>query len=128
VTWNRQSVADALVTILGAANPGVELHDSPPMTLNPMCVVVMRPQVVAYGLAGMGIDQATLPVAIVGGTESEDLIDQIKDACRKAVDADHSLGGVVTSCVCDQERNWRNVTGAGGVQLLYVELVLEIRM
>jgi hypothetical protein len=128
VTWDRQTVADALVAILGAANPGVQIHDSPPMTLNPMCVVVMRPQVVAYGTAGMGIDLATLPVAIVGGLEAEDLIDAIKDACRKAIDADPSLGGIVTSATCDQERNWRNVTGAGGVQLLYVEVVLEIRM
>jgi hypothetical protein len=34
----------------------------------------------------------------------------------------------VASAYCEQERNWRNVTGAGGVQLLYVELVLLVRM
>jgi hypothetical protein len=128
MTWHRQTCADALVTVLGAANPGVQIHDSPPNTLNPMCVVVMRPQVVMYATAAFGIDEATLPVAIVGGTEGEDLIDAIRDACRKAVDNDPTLGGAVASAYCEQERNWRNVTGAGGVQLLYVELVLLVRM
>jgi hypothetical protein len=128
MTWNRQTAADALVAVLGAANPGVQIHDSPPNTLNPMCVVVMRPQVVMYNTAAFAIDEATLPVAIVGGTESEDLIDAIRDACRKAIDADPTLGGAVASAYCEQERNWRNVTGAGGVQLLYVELVLLVRM
>jgi hypothetical protein len=128
MTWHRQTCAGALVSVLGAANPGVQIHDSPPNTLNPMCVVVMRPQVVMYATAAFGIDEATLPVAIVGGTEGEDLIDAIRDASRKAVDTDPTLGGAVASAHCEQERNWRNVTGAGGVQLLYVELVLQVRM
>jgi hypothetical protein len=128
MTWSRAAVADALVTVLGAANPGVTVHDSPPSTLNPMCVVVMRPQVVMYSTVGFSVDEATLPVAIVGGIEAEDAIDGIRDACRKAVDADPSLGGVVASAHCDQERNWRNIIGAGGIQLLYVELVLQVRM
>ena len=36
--------------------------------------------------------------------------------------------GSVKASWCYQERNWRNVTGAGGIQLLLVELILTIQM
>lgn len=127
MTWDRAAVADALVAVLGAAT-GVTVHRRPPETLNPMCVVVGRPQPVAYSTIAFSIDEATLPVMVVGGIETEDQIETLKNHCRTAIAADPSLGGVVQDCHASEERNWRNVTGAGGVQLLLVELILTVQM
>ena len=63
MTWDRTKVADALVSMLGAAT-GVKVHERPPETLNPLCVVVGRPQPVAYAVAALGIDDATLSAAL----------------------------------------------------------------
>ena len=127
MSWDRAAVADALVDILGVAT-GVKVHDKPPETLNPMCVVVGRPQPVTYDQFAFGIDEATLPVMIVGGIETEGSVENLKNVCRVAVGEDPTLGGVAASATASEERNWRNVTGAGGVQLLLVELILTIRM
>lgn len=127
MSWDRQAVADALVATLGAAT-GVKVHDRPPEVLNPMCVVISRPQPVSYDTFALGVDDATVPVVIVGGVETENQVEDLKNACRKAVDADPTLGGVVRNCQPTEERNWRNLTGAGGIQLLLVELILQIRM
>lgn len=93
-----------------------------------MCVVVGRPQPVSYATIAFSIDEATLPVMVVGGIETEDQIETLKSECRTAIAKDPSLGGVVQDCHASEERNWRNVTGAGGVQLLLVELILTIQM
>ena len=127
MSWNRAAVADALVTTLGPA-AGVKVHPLPPEVLNPMCVVVGRSQPVSYDTFALGVDEATLPVMIVGGVETEEQIDTIKNACRQAVMADPSLGGTVIDATPAEERNWRNLTGAGGIQLLLVELILTVRM
>jgi hypothetical protein len=127
VSWDRAVVAGALVGVLGPAT-GVTVHDRPPETLNPMCVVIGRPQPVSYDTFALGVDEATLPVMVVGGAETEAQIDVLKNACRTAVMADPTLGGTVADATPTEERNWRNLTGAGGVQLLLVELILTIRM
>jgi hypothetical protein len=127
MSWDRAVVAAALVDILGAAT-GVKVHPFPPEIINPPCVVVSRPQPVAYAVAGLGVDEATLPVVIAGGVETEDAIEALKAACIKAVLANPGLGGTVHMCWPAEERNWRNLTGAGGVQLLLVELILTIQM
>jgi hypothetical protein len=125
--WDRALVADTLVSILGAAT-GVKVHPVPPEIVNPMSIVISRPQPVSYDTFALGVDEATLPVLIVGGVETENQIETLKDACRQAVMADPSLGGVVMDATPTEERNWRNLTGAGGIQLLLVELILTIRM
>jgi hypothetical protein len=93
-----------------------------------MCVVVHRPTSVAYSAAALGVDEASLPLVVVGGIETEDRIEALKDTCRQAVLADQTLGGAVLAAWPSEERNWRNYTGAGGIQLLQVELVLTIQM
>jgi hypothetical protein len=129
VSWDRATVAAALVEVFTAATGGAaRVFDHPPETLNPMAVVVLRPQPVTYNVGALGVDQASLPVAVIGGVETEDAIDIIKGQCRKAVDADPTLGGTVLSITCTEERNWRNVTGAGGIQLLLVEVTFTILM
>jgi hypothetical protein len=127
VSWDRAAVADALVGILGPATGGT-VHPRPPEVLNPMCVVVSRPQTVTYATAAFGVDEAVLPLIIVGGVETEDAVEAIKSACRDAILADRSLGGTVRAAWATEERNWRNMTGAGGIQLLLVELVLTVQM
>jgi hypothetical protein len=127
VTWDRAAVAGALVTTFGAVTP-VKVHAAPPETLNPMCIVVGRPDSVSYNTIAFSIDQATLPVMVVGGLETEDQIEALKALCRQAVGADPTLGGTVQAATATEERNWRNVTGAGGIQLLLVELVLAVQM
>lgn len=128
MSWQRQPVAEALVTRFTSATEGVMVHPLPPETLNGPCIVVMRPQLVTYSVVGFTIDEATLPIAIVSGIEQENVIDSIKNACRQALLADQTLGGVVAAASAIEERNWRNVTGAGGIQLLYCELILSVRM
>jgi len=127
MSWDRAVVADALVGVLGPVT-GVKVHSLPPEVLNPMCVVVGRPKPVAYDSFALSVDDATLPVLIVGGVETEEAVDDLKAACRQAIAANPTLSGQVTSAQCVEERNWRNVTGAGGIQLLLVELILQIRM
>jgi hypothetical protein len=126
VTWNRQSVADALVGVLGPA-VGVTVHEKPPEVLNPPCLVVGRPTTVTYATAGLGIDEAELPVVIVGGIETEDRIETLKVAARSAILANPSLGLANVTVWPTSERNWLNRTGAGGIQLLTVELILTVQ-
>ena len=128
MSWNRTPVADALVALIGGAVPAVYVHSRPPETLNFPSVVVMRPVQVLYGSAGLGVDVVELPIAVVHGMEQEDALEAIKGQVKAAIDGDQGLGGVVKACWCNREQGWRNVTGAGGVQLLYVELILTVWM
>jgi hypothetical protein len=127
VSWDRAAVAAALVDMLGPAT-GVTVHPIPPEIVNPMCVVVSRPQTVSYSTVAPGVDDATLSLIIVGGVETEDRVESLKTACRAAVLADPTLAGVVQAAWPAEERNWRNYTGAGGIQLLQVELILTVQM
>ena len=127
MTWDRTAVSTALVSLLGPATQ-VTVHGRPPETLNGPCLVVGRPQPVVYATAGLGVDEATLPVIVVSGVETEDQVEALKNTCRQTILANPSLGGVVQACYPAEERNWRNLTGAGGVQLLLVELILTVRM
>jgi hypothetical protein len=127
MTWDRAKVASSLVALLQPAT-GVQVHPRPPETLNPPCIVVSRPQPVAYGTAGFSVDEATLPLVIVGGIENEDAIEATKNACRAALLANPGLSGMVQQIHASEERNWRNMTGAGGIQLLMCELILTIQM
>jgi hypothetical protein len=127
MSWDRQTVSAALVDMLGPAT-GVTVHPIPPEVLNPPCVVVSRPQTVSYSTAAPTIDEATLPLIVCGGIETEDAVEATKTVCRQTILADPSLAGTVQACWPSEERNWRNITGAGGVQLLLVELVLQIQM
>ncbi|HEY2303006.1 MAG TPA: hypothetical protein VGH66_14000 [Acidimicrobiales bacterium] len=127
MSWDRAQVSAALVDVLGPAT-GVTVHPAPPETLNPMCIVVGRPQPVAYSTVGFDIDEATLPLVIVGGVETEDRIESLKTVCRDTLRADPTLGAQVPNCYPTEERNWRNVTGAGGIQLLLVDLILTVQM
>ena len=127
MSWDRAVVADALAAAFAAVTD-VKVHTRPPELLNPMCVVVGRPQPVTYDQFAFGVDEASLPVIVAGGAETEDAVEALKNLCRQAVAKDPTLGGVVAACTAAEERNWRNLTGAGGIQLLLVELILTIRM
>jgi len=127
--WTRSPVAAQLVTMLTAATEGsVFVHARPPEIINPMAVVISRPVSVVYSAFAIGIDEVSLPVTIAGGIETEDAVEALKETCRQAILADSSLSGVVQNCYPEEERNWRNLTGAGGIQLLLVDLILTITM
>jgi hypothetical protein len=128
MSWDRAKVATALRALFAGANPAVHVHDHPPEIVNPPFVEVHRPVTVTYSDAGFGLDTAELPVLIGSGLESEDQIETIKNACRSALMGNPSLGGIVAEAHATGERNWRNQTGAGGIQLLTVELIVEVRM
>jgi hypothetical protein len=122
-------VAAALKALVDTASGGtVYCHETPPAILNPMSVVIMRPVSVTYSGAALGIDDVELPVAIVGGIEQDDAIDAVKAMVRQCVEGDTTLTGTVQRAWPTEERNWRNITGAGGIELLYVELVIQILM
>ena len=126
--WDRAGCAAALAATLGPVLPTVTIHQKPPEIVNPFCVVVSRPAPVSYATAGLGVDEATLPLIIVGGVETEDTVEQIKNTAKTAIDANFTLGGKVQAAWVTEERNWRNLTGAGGIQLLLVELVVMVQM
>lgn len=128
MSWDRAAVSAALAGLLGPAVE-VTVHPRPPETLNPLCVVVDRPTSrMISGAAFGGVDEVELALFVVGGVETEDQIEAIKRTCEQTLLSDPTLGGVVRSCFPTEERNWRNLTGAGGVQLLLVELILTIQM
>jgi hypothetical protein len=127
--WQRQPVAAALVDMITAATAGtVYVHRRPPETLNPMAVVIGRTYRETYSGASFGVDEVELPVLVVGGLEQDDDIDGLKDTVRATVQGDTTLKGTVQTVWPVEARGWRNVTGAGGIQLVYVELSLTIHM
>ena len=74
------------------------------------------------------IDEITLPLVIAGGIEQEEALEGFITQCRTAILADSTLQGSVQVAWPAEIRNWRNLTGAGGIQLLLAELILTIRM
>ena len=129
MSWDRQPVAQALTAMLAAATANsVYVHETPPEVLNPLAVVVMRESTVSYATGALAVDEVELPIAVVGGIEQDDAISGLRVTCRQAIEADPTLKGTVIRAWPTGHRNWRNITGAGGIQLLYVELVLEILM
>lgn len=128
MSWQRAPVASALVAIITPVVGGIKVFPSPPELINGPAVVVSRPTTVVYNTVGMGIDEAELPVVIASGVEQEANVDALKIQVRHAIEADRTLQGSVADAHPTGERNWRNLTGAGGTQLLLVELVLQIRM
>ena len=128
MTWNRAPVAAALVDVLAeATNDQVMVFDRPPATLNAPAVVVGRANTVTYGVGALGIDNAELPLIVIGGLDDMDGVEALKMACRLAVAADPALGGVVQLAYPGEERNWRGLN-IGGADFLAVDLILQIRM
>jgi hypothetical protein len=125
VKWNRATVAAAFAATLEPA-VGVKVHQWMPEILNPYCLVVNRPVSVNYGAVAFGADEGEVPVVVVGGVETEPAIDALKMTARDAVEADPTLGGAVTKAWPILERNWLNRVGAGGLQLLTVDLVFTV--
>jgi hypothetical protein len=130
MTWARRPVAAALTSMIGSATAGtVFVHPHFPETVNPPAVVVGRVLPGArYAEAGFGIDTVELGVYVVGGFDSDDDIDDLRNTVRQAIGADSTLKGTVQVAYPSGENGWRNFTGAGGVQLLNVELVVTIQM
>lgn len=130
MTYRRRPVAAALVEMIQAATAGtVYVHPRPPEIVNPMAVVVGRDQAGAqYAGAAFGTDEIPLHLQMVGGVEQDDDIDDLRDTVRQAIVADTTLKGTVQTAWPSGSNGWRNFTGAGGIQLLYVELVVTIHM
>jgi hypothetical protein len=127
MSWRRSPVAAALVQVLSTAGLDATVFANPPTTLNPPCVVVGRETNVNLATAGYSVDEATLPVAVVGPMDGDDVVDYLRDQVRKTIDANPTLGGAVPSCHVTNYRNSRNVTVAG-VEILAVDLILTIRV
>lgn len=129
MTWARAPVAAALVNMLTAATEGaVTVHRSPPELVNAPAIVVSRPITVAFSTMGFSVDEATLPLVLVQGIEQEQALDDLAGVVRSTILADPSLQATVARASPTELRNWRNLTGAGGVQLLLVELILQVVM
>ena len=103
------------------------VFDRPPGTVNAPAVVVGRANTVTYGTGALGIDDAELPLVLIGGADDMDGVEALKATVRQAVNDDPSLGGVVQLVYPELERNWR-VLIIGGAELLTVEVILQIRM
>jgi hypothetical protein len=130
VTWRRRPVAAALTQMIQASTAGtVYVHHRMPEIVNPMCVVVGRVAAGAqYATAAFGIDTVDLHLIVIGGAEQDDDIDDLRDTVRTVILGDSTLKGTVSTAWPTGENGWRNFTGAGGIQLLYVELVVAIQM
>jgi Mrp family chromosome partitioning ATPase len=128
MSWNRATVAGALVDLLSEAlNGQVMVFDRPPGTVNAPAVVVGRVNSVTYGVGAMGIDDAELPLVLVGGADDMDGVEALKASVRQAIANDQTLGDVVQLAYPEAERNWR-VLNIGGADLLTVDVILQIRM
>jgi len=126
VSWDREKVSTALVELLGPAT-GVKVHQYPLRIVNPPSVTVSDPSV-SKNTGGYGIDVATVPLVVVCGYEDTAGAIAITGAIFSALGPSTNLGGAVFECHPTEERNWRNFTGAGGVQLLLVDVMVEVKM
>jgi len=135
VSWSRALVAAAIADVLKAAQDGTDPtgpHDTasvfagPPETLNAPAIVVAHPTEVRYAVAGLSIDEATLPIVCVGSITTPDVVDDLVAFVRRVTMADPTLGGVVPTCSPTSERNWRGIR-VGGVDLLAAEVVLTVQ-
>jgi hypothetical protein len=119
-------VAKALADALTGEAQGVAVFDHPPLTLNTPALVVGRPTEVLYGVAGMGTDEAQLPVICIGPMEGEDVIDGLIGIVRGVVASNGTLSGVVRSVTAPMERSWRRVD-IGGAKFLAADVVLQVQ-
>jgi hypothetical protein len=134
VSWSRPEATTALVAALNAAAGNapdgsagtVFVFGKSPATVNPPALVVGRPTEVIYATAGLGIDDATLPVLCVGPIDGEDVVDGLIQLVRSAL-TDPMLGGAVQSAYAEAERNWHSLNVAGA-DLLQAEVTLKIQM
>lgn len=129
MSWRRALVAPELADMLKAAQGDADtasIFSAPPETLNAPAIVVGRPLEVRYGVGGLGVDEADLPVVCLASALSgEDTVDDLISFVRAAVLADPSVSGAVQRCTATGERNWRMVR-IGGAELLAADVVLTI--
>jgi hypothetical protein len=127
VSWNRVNAVQAIVAALQqTVGDQAFVFDKTPQTINPPAIVVGRPLEVSYSSAAFGIDETTISIICVAAADGEDVIDQLITLVRESF-PDPSLGRAVQSCVCTNERNWRNTTVAG-IDILQAEVILTIQM
>jgi hypothetical protein len=127
--WQRRPVAQALTDMIDAATAGtVYVHSRPPETVNPLAVVIGDTTREPYATTAFGTDDVDLAVLIVGGIEQNDDVDDLRHTVRQTILGDSTLKGSVQTAWPVEARGWRNMTGAGGIQLLYVELIVTIQM
>jgi len=128
--WLRRPVAAALGDMIQAATAGsCYVHRHTPELVNPMAVVIGNTtREGPYAAAAFATDDVDLQLLVVGGVEQNDDIDDLRDTVRQTVLADSTLKGTVQTAWPTEARGWRQVTGAGGIQLLYVELIVTIQM
>jgi len=126
VSWDREKVSRALVDLLGPA-AGVKVHQYPMRVVNPPSITVSDPSV-SKNTGGYGIDVAAVPLVVVCGYEDTTGAIALTEAIFGALGPTGNLGGVVLECHPTEERNWRNFTGAGGIQLLLVDVMVEVKM
>ena len=125
MAWDRAPVAKALQAVLTAALDATNVYDRPPQTVNPPAVVIGWPTEVRYSAAGLGSDEARLPVICVAPADGDDVVSGLIQTVRDAIAGDLTLGGVVQSAVAAREHNWRAVAVAG-IELLQAEVELAI--
>jgi hypothetical protein len=130
VSWNRQTVAAALVETLTVATaaevPPPSVFGAAPLTLNPPAIVIGRPTG-RYGDWAFAVDEMALPVVVVGAAFDDDALDALAEVVRQAVLVDPTLGGAVKSVYPAERRNPRNVSVAG-IDVQTTEVVLTVVM
>ena len=147
MAWSRAKFGQALFNVLSAAaqpappvladnddgddedyvTPPPAVYERPPASLNPPSVVVGRVVEVRYSEAAFGIDAAEFSVLAIGPADGDDIVDGLIQFIRDAIDPDPTLGGVVPSCICAGERNWR-MARVTGIDVLVAEVFLSVQM
>src|SRR5215471_6386961 len=107
MSWIRQPVADALVSILTPIDAAITVYGAPPATFNPPVYVVWFPTTVQYNLFGFGTDEVTLPILCAAGPGEWDRVDAMVNDAKKALDLDPSLRGAVPVGTVTQQQAWR---------------------
>jgi hypothetical protein len=129
VSWSRTDCAAALAAAIQAQfGETVVVYPKPPQTINPPAIVVGYPAEVRYTTFAFGVDEADLPVLCIGPLDGPEMVDDLIQGVRAAVNGpDLTLGGVVQGVGDTFERNWRPLNVAG-IDVLQAEVALTIQM
>jgi hypothetical protein len=127
MTWQRASVAAAVVGIVAPLDVLVTVFEAPPSTLNPPAAYVSYPQLVQYDGFAFGVDTVALPLTVAAGMDEADRIDGLLATYKAALNADPTLAGSVKSARVNMQNAWRRLNVAGA-DYLAADLILEIRM
>jgi hypothetical protein len=126
VSYDRQTVGAAIVTILETIDPAVSVFDTPPATFNAPALIVGYERRVQHDASAFGTDDVEQPISAAAGLGEHYRIASLLAAAKVALEADPTCAGTVQNLRPTTRENYRSLN-VGGADFLFADLVLEIR-